>query len=584
MPGANSKTPLLGNNSSGGSNKKPPVSRPKYQRRRSSFEASTYNSQVVATSYTATKSHGEDTNIPGLHLLQLLTLTVCMAGVQFTWTVELSYGTPYLLSLDLSKELTALVWLAGPLSGLIVQPVIGAFSDKCTSKFGKRRPFIVVAGILTCLSMVGVAYAKEIGYWFAEIFATSSTSMDRMESIKQAAHTNAIIVAVASFYFLDFTLNAVQAICRALILDIPPLWQQDIANAWSARMSNTAMVIGYFVGFVDLVKYLPWLGDSQVKVFCIVAIVVFVLTLGITCVTTKEKTVERKDDAELNQPWYSTFYYIWRAFRFLPRPIQTLCNTQFFAWMGWFPFLFYSTQWVSDIYFATHPPRTPDEPLDWAQGTRAGSFALLCYSVVSVLAGLILPAIVSSKWAIHRRWMNLLNIYTLSHLTVAFALISSLFVESVAAATVVLAIMGVPWAIVLWIPFSLVGEFVSYEDEKRNMAAVGHHGAIQQSSSHHHSTPHEEESQQNNDEFDAGMILGVHNMYIVFPQFAVAIISSFIFAAADAIKDGNNRRGGNMSSVTPVLIFGGLMAIVAAALSRFIVRVSGPSSSHGVAK
>lgn len=38
-------------------------------------------------------------------------------------TVELSYGTPYLLSLDISKELTALVWLAGPLSGLIVQPV-----------------------------------------------------------------------------------------------------------------------------------------------------------------------------------------------------------------------------------------------------------------------------------------------------------------------------------------------------------------------------------------------------------------------------------------------------------------------------
>jgi hypothetical protein len=77
----------------------------------------------------------------------------------------LSYGTPYLLSLELSKELTALVWLAGPLSGLLVQPLIGAFSDKCTSRFGKRRPFIVVAGILTCLSMLGVAYARDIGDW-----------------------------------------------------------------------------------------------------------------------------------------------------------------------------------------------------------------------------------------------------------------------------------------------------------------------------------------------------------------------------------------------------------------------------------
>ncbi|OBZ89630.1 General alpha-glucoside permease [Choanephora cucurbitarum] len=547
MPEPNSKTPLL----NGSGNRKPPVSRPKAHRRRSSFEASTYNSAGRSLSYQKLTDL-DDANVPGLNLLQILTLTICMAGVQFTWTVELSYGTPYLLSLDLSKELTALVWLAGPLSGLLVQPLIGAFSDKCTSRLGKRRPFIIVAGLLTCISMIGVAYAREIGYYSAVWFS----KQDSAEAIKQAAHANAIIVAVASFYFLDFTLNAVQAICRALILDIPPLWQQDVANAWSARMSNTAMVVGYFVGFVDLVRYLPWLGDSQVKVFCIVAIIVFVSTLAITCITTKEKVVERKEDEDSNQPWYSTFFYIWRAFRFLPRPIQTLCNTQFFAWMGWFPFLFYSTQWVSDIYFATHPPKTPGEPLDWAQGTRAGSFALLCYSVVSVIAGIVIPS-VASRFS-RAKIFNLINIYTLSHFTVAFALISSLFVKSVTAATVVLAIMGIPWAIVLWVPFSLVGEYVSFEDEKRQKMIVTAP-----------SSSNSEEELQQQDEFDAGMILGVHNMYIVFPQFAVAIISSFIFAAADTVKDKPS-----MSSVTPVLVFGGLMAVIAAGFSRSIVRVN----------
>lgn len=45
--------------------------------------------------------------------------------------------------------------------------LIGAFSDKCTSRFGKRRPFIVVAGLLTCISMLGVAYAKEFGAMIA---------------------------------------------------------------------------------------------------------------------------------------------------------------------------------------------------------------------------------------------------------------------------------------------------------------------------------------------------------------------------------------------------------------------------------
>ncbi|KAI7864798.1 major facilitator superfamily domain-containing protein [Spinellus fusiger] len=450
-----------------------------------------------------------------------------------------SYGTPYLLSLDLSKELTALVWLAGPLSGLIVQPLIGAFSDKCTSRYGKRRPFIVVSGVLTCLSMLGVAYAKEIG-------AMGGYYLQNEQTPGSASHFYTIVVAVSSFYFLDFTLNAVQAICRALILDIPPLWQQEEVNAWSARISNMAMVVGYFVGFVDLVKYAPWLGDSQIKAFCVVAIIVFVATLILTCVCIQEKPLDKPEEEDL--PWYHTFAYVWRAFRFLPRPIQTLCNTQFFAWMGWFPFLFYSTQWVSDIYFANHPAQEGTD--DWAKGTRAGSFALLCYSLTSVVAGVVLPELISRYQK--TSWLSLLNVYTLSHLTVAVALISAWFVESVTTATIILSIMGIPWAVVVWIPFSLVGEYVSYEEENRNRA---------------HQLPSTSYLEEQQDEFDSGMVLGVHNMYIVFPQFAVAIISSLIFA--NATKEA----GGPISSVSSVMVFGGLMALVAAMFSRFIVRV-----------
>ncbi|KAI8063324.1 major facilitator superfamily domain-containing protein [Gongronella butleri] len=539
------KTPLL-------SGRKPPVSRPKNRRRRSSFEASTYNS-TAAINYVREPTTQERSG-PGLTLVQLLALTVCMAGVQFTWTVELSYGTPYLLSLNLSKELTALVWLAGPLSGLIVQPVIGAFSDKCQSRFGKRRPFIVGAGILTCLAMIGVAYAKEIGAIMALWLPNASND--------DWSHFYAVVVAVSSFYFLDFTLNAVQAICRALILDIPPLWQQEQANAWSARMSNLSMVIGYFVGYIDLVRFFPWLGDSQIKVFCIVAMLVFCVTLAITCVCVHETPLETADQD--NGPWYHTFIYIWRAFRFMPRPIQTLCNTQFFAWMGWFPFLFYSTQWVSDIYFATHPVKDRSRR-DWAEGTRAGSFALLCYSIVSVVAGVVIPDL-SMKLEQRYTWLSLNNIYTLSHVVSAVALLSAWVIRSVVGATIMLSVMGISWAIVLWIPFSLVGEYVSYEDERRTATAAITNG--QQSSSGSVS-----QLENNMDDFDAGMILGVHNMYIVFPQFAVAIISSIIFALNDAVRNDDGPEDSQVSSVAPVLVFGGFMALIAAVFSRYVVRV-----------
>lgn len=77
MPEANAKTPLL--------NKKPPVSRPKNLRKRSSFDATTYNSAGGGNlSYSKDKKGAVDQTIPGLDLIKLLTLTVCMAGVQFT--------------------------------------------------------------------------------------------------------------------------------------------------------------------------------------------------------------------------------------------------------------------------------------------------------------------------------------------------------------------------------------------------------------------------------------------------------------------------------------------------------------------
>lgn len=69
--------------------------------------------------------------------------------------------------------LTPLVWLAGPLSGLIVQPVVGVFSDTLNWKMGRRRPFILLGALLTILSMYMVAYAKELAHWIVIRFRNS---------------------------------------------------------------------------------------------------------------------------------------------------------------------------------------------------------------------------------------------------------------------------------------------------------------------------------------------------------------------------------------------------------------------------
>lgn len=106
----------------------------------------------------------------------------------------MTYCTPYLLSLGLTKSKTSLVWIAGPLSGLIVQPIVGAIADESRSKWGRRRPFIVIGAIVVALCLLVLGFTKEIVALFM--------------SDEEAAKTVTIIVAILAIYAADFSINA----------------------------------------------------------------------------------------------------------------------------------------------------------------------------------------------------------------------------------------------------------------------------------------------------------------------------------------------------------------------------------------
>lgn len=142
----------------------------------------------------------------------MLLLTFSLIGLQFAWGTEarlqqpipnpmshadhivpqMTYCTPYLLSLGLSKSVLSLVWVAGPLSGLVMQPIIGQMSDKSTSKYGRRRPYMVVgsAAVATCYLILG--WAKEIAAYFVEdpelvrMLETLVTALQRLMLVAEA--------------------------------------------------------------------------------------------------------------------------------------------------------------------------------------------------------------------------------------------------------------------------------------------------------------------------------------------------------------------------------------------------------------
>jgi solute carrier family 45, member 1/2/4 len=79
------------------------------------------------------------------------------------------YGTPFLLSLGLSEQVTSLVWLAGPISGLVAQPIIGAISDSSTSKY-RRRYWVVTATVVLVVSTLVLAYCQDLAAIFVDLF------------------------------------------------------------------------------------------------------------------------------------------------------------------------------------------------------------------------------------------------------------------------------------------------------------------------------------------------------------------------------------------------------------------------------
>jgi solute carrier family 45 protein 1/2/4 len=93
----------------------------------------------------------------------------------------------------------ALVWIAGPLSGVLVQPYVGLKSDNCRIRWGKRRPFIIGGAIATIASLMLLGWAREIVGGIGGLFGADAESY--------AVRTSTMFFAILLIYVLDFAIN-----------------------------------------------------------------------------------------------------------------------------------------------------------------------------------------------------------------------------------------------------------------------------------------------------------------------------------------------------------------------------------------
>ncbi|KAH7105653.1 MFS general substrate transporter [Auriculariales sp. MPI-PUGE-AT-0066] len=556
----------------------------------------------------------------------LFTLTVSMAGAQMAWIIELAYGTPFLVDLGISEQMTSLVWLAGPISGLIAQPLIGAISDASVSNY-RRRKWVIWSTVIVFLSILVLSYTREIAAVLVDLFDFGEGDWDPKR--KNAVKPVSIAIAIGAFYFLDFALNGLQASLRNLLLDVTPAEQLNQANAWHGRMNHAGSIIGNGVGFLNLAAWpiLAWLGGDQFRKFSLVVLIVLVSTVWITCFTHQE--APRTDDFRRNSraSFLSIFSDILKSIKNLPKPIRRVCFVQLFAWMGWFPFLFYATLWVGEVM-----AREIGAEPEMDEATRAGAFALFLHAIIAALSGWLLPFLTKRDRRLLvfeedpsdqdlgqiremvRRWraealregkvlvlptmpFMLRNIWTAAILLFALLMGLTAFVRTVWQATCIIAIAGICWAVAMWVPFAIIMEFLKARDlpgvearandvpppfsrrlslptpswSARERIVASERTPLIRSRSVY-STAEAEEFEEERKPMGGGTILGIHNLAVVIPQFAVAIISSIIFRIVDHNEDENGEGPVYLgkNGVAWVLAFGGVSALVAAAFSRAV--------------
>lgn len=514
----------------------------------------------------------------------LTLLTLAIGGLQIAWSVELSNGSPYLLSLGLSKSLMALVWIAGPLTGTLVQPYIGILSDNCRISWGKRKPFMVGSTIGTILSLLFLSWVKEIVGGALSLFGIQNDS--------HFAKTTIIIAAVIGIYALDIAINALQASIRAFIVDCGPAHQQEAANAMASRLIGVGNILGFIAGYVNLTKQLWFLGHTQFQILCAFACISLTITVVISCVFVQERDPRANGAATPKNPGVFAFFAkLFKSIKRLPPQIKRVCQVQFCGWVGFFPLLFYSSSYIGEIYVQPHleknPHLTPGQ-LDelYEQATRIGSFALLVNSIVSLLTNVLLPFFIAPTYdnqaalgqpvpAYHERYnqkrtmLDRLHIpgFTLNRawfgslVLFAGAMLCTLVVRSVEAATALIGIAGITWAMTLWAPYAIISAEISRRDvlqraQKQQLAREPAELApLERLPSGEIVAVVEGDEEQD----EAGVIMGIHNMAIAAPQILANVGSSIIF------KIWQKPRGTpGDNSLAFVLAIGGLFVLASA--------------------
>ncbi len=356
---------------------------------------------------------------PNFTFWQIWNMTFGFLGIQFGWGLQMGNMSAIYEFLGAAPHEIPLLWLAAPMTGLIVQPIVGYLSDRTWHPtFGRRRPYFLIGAILASLSLVAMP------------------------------HASAIWMAAGMLWILDASINISMEPTRAFVADLLP--EKQLARGYTMQ--------SFFIGLgAVLAALMPWLllnvfgmektsGDGSIPGYVQVSFLVggisFLGAMLYTVFTTKEYPPEYYAEDGTERIGY--LQGLAHAFRNMPKTFVQLAPVQFFTWLGLFLMWFYLTVTVTEHVFGATDPNSDA----YADGLAWANICFGFYSVVTFLFALVMPSIAAriGKKLLHAGCLlaggvGLLSIYVIQDQYVLLLAMTG---------------VGIAWASIVSMPYAII--------------------------------------------------------------------------------------------------------------------------------
>jgi len=370
---------------------------------------------------------------PRLSFWQIFNMSFGFMGIQFGWGLQLANMSGIYTYLGASPDAVPLLWLAGPMTGLLVQPIIGSMSDRTWNWLGRRRPYFLTGAILASIAL---------------FFMPDSS---------------ALWMAAGLLWILDASINISMEPFRAFVADKLNVDQR----------TGGFVMQSFFIGIgASLANGLPYLfrqlgvsGTTRsgipltVQYSFKIGAVVFLLAVLWTVFTTKEYPPENIAEFErMRRQTYGEatglakifkviaelLREISSAFTNMPTTMKQLAFVQLFTWLGLFCMWMFFGLTTSYHIFGAHNAADPR----FALGQEWGGNAFAIYSIVCFAVAFLLPklAAATSRKTVHAislicGGLGLLSVYFIHGKWVLFATMIG---------------VGIAWASILSMPYAIL--------------------------------------------------------------------------------------------------------------------------------